>query len=159
MSTTVTSIIENLENSKLFQIGTRSGSKPSVRFGLSELDSAKRWRTISVYPNSVELIREILMYDSRSVDDDRVTHILKHDKETGREYINIKISAVGTKFVSSTGDILSINHIQRGDNLILVVKPLHWSFNGKTGVCLRAKTVMVCGGHDSGDDDDDFVIM
>ena len=83
---------------------------------------------------------------------------IKHDKETGREYINIKISAVDTKFMSSTGDTLSINHLQRGDNLILVVKPLHWSFNGKIGICLRAKTVMVCG-HDSGDDEDDFVIM
>ena len=155
MSTTVTSVLKNLEHSKIFQIGTRAGKKVSVRFGLSELDSTKRWRN----PNSVELIREILMYDSQSIDNDKVTRILKYDKETGREFFNVKISAIGTKFVSSTGDILSINHIQRGDNLILVVKPLHWSFNGKTGVCLRAKTVMVCGGHDSGDDDDDFVIM
>ena len=130
--------------SKLFQVGTKEGPKLEVRFGLSELDSGKRWRTISVYPDCDEILNQLHGYD------------IKIDEKNGKDFLNIKISSIDTKFVGYDGGMLSANQIRRGDRVILVVKPFDWSFNGKKGVSLQAKTVMVCG---SGDDEEDFVIM
>ena len=81
---------------------------------------------------------------------------IKIDEKNGKDYINIKISSIDTKFVGYDGGILSAYQIRRGDSVILVVKPFDWSFNGKKGVSLACNTVMICG-HD--DDDEDFVIM
>ena len=115
-----------------------------MRFGLGDLDKGKRWRTISVYPDSDELLNQLHAYD------------IKTDEKNGKDYINIKISSIDTKFVGYDSSILSANQIRRGDSVILVVKPFDWSFNGKKGVSLQAKTVMVCRSHD---DEEEFVIM
>ena len=130
--------------SKLFQIGTKEGPKLEVRFGLGDLDSGKRWRTISVYPDCDELLNQLHGYD------------IKIDEKNGKDYINIKISSIDTKFVGYDSSILSANQIRRGDSVILVVKPFDWSYNNKKGVSLDCNTVMVCS---SPDNDEDFVIM
>ena len=129
----------------MFQIGTKTGPKPSVRFGLSDLDKGKRWRSIGVYPDSDDILNQLHEYD------------IKIDEKNGKYFINIKISSIDTKFVGYDGGMLSANQIRRGDRVILVVKPFDWSYNNKKGVSLQAKTVMVCRSHD--DDEEDFVIM
>ena len=140
-----------IKSRSIVQLGTKDGEKCTVRFGLSDkFDADKTWRNISVYPPA-DAIASLQEFD---LENDGLSNIVRMDDDD-RPYIMLKVSAKKTKCKAIEGgkkaELASINH---DDTVIVVARPLSWTFEGQSGVALRACAIIICE-----DDDDEFDIL
>ena len=101
----------------------------SVRFGLSDIDQNKTWRTISVYPEDddvVDILREHVKTDS-------------HSKKL---YVTVKVHVKRTEFTSNITNV-SVVDLERNDAIEVTVKPTRWKYDGRSGYSLRASKIIL----------------
>jgi len=123
-----------IKGRKMVQIGKLQGEKCTIRFGLSKIDTDKKWRQISVYPPT-EAITAMKEFD---LENDGLNNILKQDSDD-REYVNLKVRAKKTKCKG----VESLEDIERDDSCVVVVVPTPWKMDGNEGVCLKTKVIVV----------------
>ena len=101
----------------------------SVRFGLSDIDTSKTWRSISVYPEDDDVL-------------DALKEHLKTDSHTKKLYVTVKVHDKRTGFNSSDTST-SIVDIERHDAIDVTVKPTRWKYDGRSGYSLRASHIIL----------------
>ena len=101
----------------------------SVRFGLSDIDQSKTWRSISVYPEDDDVL-------------DVLREHLKTDSHTKKLYVTVKVHDKRTEF-NSNDTSTSVVDIERHDAIEVTVKPTRWKYDGRSGYSLRASKILL----------------
>ena len=101
----------------------------SVRFGLSDIDQSKTWRSISVYPEDDDVL-------------DALREHLKTDSHTKKLYVTVKVHDKRTDFTSNDTST-SVVDIERHDAIEVSVKPTRWKYDGRSGYSLRASHIIL----------------
>jgi hypothetical protein len=141
MSSKVASLTKTsqlLQKNRFIQIGS-DDAPCRVLFGLSNIDQDKRYRSIQVIPSEQQLD----VFKNFDYDNMNLLNIVKEFKETS--YIRVKLDSenVKVKYIDGSISSGSIDDIRRGQECKLIVKPIQWEMNDKTGISLRAFVIQL----------------
>ena len=130
----LTSIDQLSDGKRVCQLGSKDEGYATVIYGLNKYDDEKTYKTIKV-ELSVKDERLIAAFDK---DNEDLVDILKGD-DNGRSTVSVKVSS---KTILS-GSIISLEELEPGMEIQLIVRPISWKMGDQKGISLRCVALKV----------------